>query len=76
MPSSLFGIPFYLAAAIFFLVLTLLIAWVRAVRRPRLARRDLGTPPPRSGGGGLQTLSAVLGILSFAMQILQWLEII
>lgn len=72
MPSSLFGLPLYLALAIVFFALVVLIGLARG--------RSAGGAAPRAERGGfgstLQMISAVLGILSFVMQVLQWLKII
>ena len=70
-PDYAFGVPLYLALTILFFGAVILIG-------PSVAAR-LGTAP-RAGTGGLggklQMISAVFGILSFAMQVLQWLHII
>jgi hypothetical protein len=71
MPSTLYGVPLYLGLAILFFVLVFAIGLIRG--------RSHGTAPRAASGGlgsTLQLISAVLGILSFAMQVLQWLKII
>jgi hypothetical protein len=71
-PTNLFGIPIYLAAAILFLLVAVAIGLLSG----RTRKRD--ETPTRSGTPrlDLQTISAVLGIVSFVLQILQWLKII
>ena len=72
MPSTLYGVPLYLGLAILFFVLVLVIGLIRG-------RSHRGTAPRAASGGfggTLQLISAVLGILSFLMQVLQWLKII
>jgi hypothetical protein len=72
MPSTLYGVPLYLGLAILFFVLVFAIGLVRG-------RSHKGTVPRAASGGigsTLQLISAVLGILSFLMQVLQWLKII
>jgi hypothetical protein len=71
-PADLFGIPIYLAAAILFIVAAVAIGLLRG---GTAGRREM----PAKGGAprlDLQTISAILGIVSFALQILQWLKII
>jgi hypothetical protein len=71
-PTELFGIPIYLAAAILFLILAVAIGLLRG---GAVSRREL---PAKSGAFrlDLQTISAILGIVSFALQVLQWLKVI
>jgi hypothetical protein len=71
-PSTLYGVPLYLGLAILFFVLVLVIGLIRG-------RAHRGTAPRAARGGlgsTLQLISAILGILSFVMQVLQWLKII
>jgi len=71
-PTAIFGLPLYLGLAILFFALVFLIGLIRG--------RSYGGKAPRAGSGGIggkiQMLSAVFGILSFVMQILQWFKII
>lgn len=71
-PSYVFGLPLYLGLAILCFALAILIGLIRG--------GSYGGKAPRARSGGIgsviQMLSAVLGILSFAMQVLQWLKII
>ena len=71
-PTDLFGIPIYLAAAMLFLVAAAAIGVLSGATTRR------GEVPAKSGMPrlDLQTISAILGIASFALQILQWLKII
>ena len=71
-PADLFGLPVYLAAGILFLVVAVAIGLLRGGAGTR------GEMPAKSGAPrlDLQTISAILGIASFALQILQWLKII
>lgn len=72
MPDSLFGVPLYLGLALLFFALVILIGLIRG--------RLSGGKAPRAASGGfgskLQMISAIFGIRSFAMQLLQWLKII
>jgi hypothetical protein len=71
-PTELFGIPIYLVAAILFLLVAAAIGLLRGGTSER------GEARARSAAFrlDLQTISAILGIVSFALQILQWLKII
>jgi hypothetical protein len=65
--------PIYLAVTI----VCFLIVIALGVMRGGLRRRPAGGPAPmRAQGNMLQTVSAILGIVSFFMQVLQWLNII
>jgi hypothetical protein len=80
-PSTIFGLSSYLVVAIACLALVLLIGALRGGLSQKQHARGLGvTGPPRAAaaglGGAIQMLASVLGILSFAMQVLQWLKII
>jgi hypothetical protein len=71
-PSTILGLPLYLGLAILFFVLVFLIGLARG-------GSHTGTAPRAAAGGlgsKLQMISAVFGILSFVMQILQWLKVI
>jgi hypothetical protein len=72
MPTELLGIPIYLAAAIVFLIVAVAIGLLRG---GAVQRREM---PAKSGAPrlDLQTISAILGIVSFALQVLQWFKII
>jgi hypothetical protein len=71
-PTELFGIPIYLAAAILFLIVAVAIGLLRG---GAAGRREM---PAKSGAPrlDLQTIAAILGIVSFALQVLQWLKIV
>ena len=75
MPTSIYGVPIFLAVAVFFFAAAVVIGMMRGGWRHKVP--EGGPVPMRSGGGGmLQTLAAILGITSFVMQVLQWLKII
>jgi|GEM_PF-7036353 len=71
MPTELWGVPVYLAAGVLFLAAAVLIGLVRARAG---SRRE--APARAAFRLDLQTISAILGIASFALQILQWLKVI
>ena len=74
MPSSIFGVPIYLAFGIVCFIVVFITGLAGAGWRQRTPE---GGPVPMLGQGGmLQTIAAILGILSFVIQVLQWLKII
>ncbi|HXF52499.1 MAG TPA: hypothetical protein VNK52_00100 [Hyphomicrobiaceae bacterium] len=71
MPTELWGVPVYLAAGVLFLAAAVLIGLLRAGTGSRRA-----APARAALRFDLQTISAILGSVSFALQILQWLKVI
>ena len=70
MPAGIFGIRTYLTIALVCLALVVVIG---------LTRRGGGSAPRASHGGigqTIQLISAILGIVSFVIQIAQWLKVI
>lgn len=69
MPDTILDFPTYLFLTGLFFAIVVFIGLMRGG----------GGGPPRSGMPGIankiQLLSAVLGILSFVMQVMQWLDI-
>jgi uncharacterized iron-regulated membrane protein len=74
MPSSIYGVPIYLAFAIVCFIVVVIAGLARGGWRQRTP--EGGPVPMRGQGGMLQTIAAILGILSFVIQVLQWLKII
>lgn len=66
MPGEIFGVPIYLAIAIACLVVVVSLGLIRG-------GGEAGAD--RSASSPLQTIAALAGLLSFAMQILQWLKL-
>ena len=68
MPSEILGLPTYLAIAIGCFIVVILLGVIRGGRG--------GSGAERSASNPLQTIAAIAGLLSFAMQVLQWLQLI
>jgi hypothetical protein len=74
MPSAFYGVPSFLAITIACFAVVVVIGLARGGWG---RRGSTGAPVPRSAQGNnmLQTIAAILGIVSFVIQILQWLKI-
>jgi hypothetical protein len=72
MPSSIYGVPIYLAVALVSFVVVIVMGLVRGGWRQRA---PTGGPVRMRARSMLQTVAAILGIVSFVMQDLQWLKI-
>jgi hypothetical protein len=70
MPDTILGFPAFLFLTALFFAIVISVGLIRGG----------GGGPPRSGTAGIgnkiQLISAVLGILSFFMQVMQWLDMI
>lgn len=70
MPDTILGFPAYLFLTALFFAIVIVVGLLRGG----------GGGHPRSGtpgiGNKIQLASAVLGILSFVMQVMQWLDLI
>ncbi len=73
MSSTILGLPFYLAIAIASFLLVIVIGLIQGRLRSGGGDR---TAPRAASQSPLQTLAAIVGILSFVMQVLQWLKMI
>jgi hypothetical protein len=73
MPDTILGLPFYLAIAIASFLIVILIGLLRGGLRSGGGDRAV---PKSAAQSPLQTLAAIVGILSFVMQVLQWLKLI